>query len=128
MSEIALRTVFLTEIACMLTGFVFGTLSFAAFDRLLRRVWAESEEAWIKLGKPCGFFWVPRGTRVGFMTSFVRGDLYEKWAAMGEVPAAGCANDLGKLRRYRRIARWCFAAWVLLLLSFLAGVFGPSLF
>lgn len=115
--------VFVTAIAWMLAGGVFTVLSFVAFDRLLRRVWADSEEAWIELGKPSGFFWVPRGARSGFMTGFVRSDLYGKWAAVDEEPFAGCAEGLGRLRRYRRLAGWCHAAGALLLVGAAGMVF-----
>jgi hypothetical protein len=91
MSDVVLQIVFLTAFASMFTSGVFGVLSYIVFDRLLRQVCAESEEAWIKPGKPCGFFYVPTGTRVGFKTSFVRSDLFEKWAAEGVEPFAGSA-------------------------------------
>ena len=99
----------------MLAGAICTLLSYASFDRVLRRACAESEEAWVKLGKPCGFFYAPPGTRVGLTTGFVRSGLYENWAAVGEEPLAGSAEDIGKLRRYRRIAGWCYAIGALLL-------------
>lgn len=123
MFDLVLSIVFLAAYACMLAGGVFAVLSFVAFDRLLRRVWADSEEAWMKLGKPCGFFWVPRGARSGFTTGFVRSSLYEKWATVGEEPFAGCTEGLGKLRRYRRLAGWCHAAGALLLAGAAAMLF-----
>ena len=117
MFDLVFLIVFVTAVAWMLAGGVFTVLSFVAFDRLLRRVWADSEEAWVKLGKPCGFFWVPRGARSGFLTGFVRSGLYETWAAVGEEPFAGCAEGLGKLRRYKRMAGWCHAVGALLLVG-----------
>lgn len=121
--DVVLQIVFLTGLACLFAGGVFGVLSFVAFDRLLRRVCAESEEEWIKLGRPCGFFYVPPGTRVGFKTSLVRSDLYEKWATEGAEPFAGSAEGVARLRRYKRIGSWCFAVWTLLLASAVAMVF-----
>lgn len=117
MFDLVFLIVFISAIAWMLAGGVFTVLSFVAFDRLLRRVWADSEEACIEMGKPCGFFWVPRGARIGFMTGFVRSDLYGQCATVGEEPFAGCAEGLGKLRRYRRLAGWCHAAGALLLMG-----------
>ncbi len=114
--------VFPPGVACMLAGAICTLLSYASFDRVLRRACAESEEAWVKLGKPCGFFYAPPGTRVGFMTGFVRRGLYEKWAVVGEEPLAGSVEDIGKLRRYRRIAGWCYAIGVLLLVIAVAMI------
>ncbi|MFC5457198.1 hypothetical protein [Prosthecobacter fluviatilis] len=117
MPDLVFTIVFVSAFASLFVGGVFTVLSFVAFDRLLRQVWAESEDEWMKLGKPCGFFWVPHGTRVGFMTGFVRSGLYDKWAAVDEEPFAGCAEYLGKLRRYRRMSGWCLAVGALLLVS-----------
>ncbi len=110
----------------MLAGCVYTLLSYASFDRVLRLVCAESEEAWIKLGKPCGFFWVPPGTRVGFMTGFVRSGLYEKWATGADEPFAGSTEDIAKLKRYRRIAGWCHAIGALLLVIAVAMILTES--
>lgn len=123
MSDVVLEIVFLTGLACLFAGGVFGVLSFVAFDRLLRQVCAESEEEWIKLGRPCGFFYVPPGTRVGIKTSFVRSDLFQKWAAEGAELFEGSAEGLGRLRRYRRIAGWCHAVGALLLMGAVAMIF-----
>lgn len=110
----------------MLAGAIYTLMSYASFDRLLRRACAESEEAWIKLGKPCGFFYVPPGTRIGFGTSFVRSGLYEKWATGADEPFAGSTEDIAKLKRYRRIAGWCHAIGALLLVIAVAMILTES--
>ncbi len=110
----------------MLAGGVYTLLSHASFDRVLRLVCAESEEAWIKLGKPCGFFWMPSGTRIGFMTKYVRSGVYEKWSAGADEPFVGSAEDIARLKRYRGIAGWCHAIGVLLLVIAVAMILTES--
>ena len=110
----------------MLAGCVYTLLSYASFDRVLRLVCAESEEAWIKLGKPSGYFWMPPGTRVGLMTGFVRSGLYEKWSAGADEPFAGSAEDIGRMKRHRRTAGWCHAIGALLLVIAVAMILTES--
>ncbi|MCF7786040.1 MAG: hypothetical protein K9N47_07955 [Prosthecobacter sp.] len=111
------HTVILIAFACLFTGGVFMVLSFVAFDRLLRQVWAESEEAWIKLGRPCGFFWVPPGTSGVTKAGLVRSGLYGKWAAESDEPFAGNAEGVARLRWYKWVGSWCLAVGAILLMD-----------
>lgn len=101
----------------------FTILSFASFDRLLRQIKSESEAAWIELGRPIGFFWLPPGTTAVSGPSFVRGELYRKWASNSEPPSIGSAENFAKLRWFKRIGSISIIVGLLQLLGSLALLF-----
>jgi hypothetical protein len=97
------RIIFVTAIVWLVMGGGFTILSFTSFDRLLRQIKSESEAVWVELGRPIGFFWVPPGTTAVSGPSFVRGELYRRWASNGEPPLNGSKEDIAKLRLFKRI-------------------------
>jgi|JI6StandDraft_1071083.scaffolds.fasta_scaffold37495_3 hypothetical protein len=117
------KILFATAIIWFLVGGGFTILSFMSFDRLLRQIKSESELAWIELGRPIGFFWIPPGTTAVSGPSFVRGELYRKWASSSEPQLNGGKDNIAKLRWFKRIGNICFIVGLLQLLGSLALLF-----
>jgi hypothetical protein len=114
------KLVILTALACLLAGGVFTVLSFISFDRLLRQLCAGSEAAWIQLGRPAGFFWIPPGTTSVSAASRGRTTLYSQWAAGPDEPFAGSRQGIARLRLYKRIGTVSIALGLLQLAGAIA--------
>lgn len=46
-------------VAMVMVGVLLPTFSFVALDVVLKDEYRLDREAWLRDGKPCGFFWVP---------------------------------------------------------------------
>jgi hypothetical protein len=113
-----LQFLIISTLCCIPVATVLLCASFRAFDRLLRQVKSDSDAAWIALGRPCGFFWVPSGILSLTASGHVRTALYSQWSS-STAPPAGDPATLARLRRFKRLAA---ALYVAALLQFVLAV------
>ena len=64
-----LTYVFFAGAACGLMGVIFSIYGFIRFDRVLKHLYVTNRDAWIQLGMPYGFFWIPPEARRQWISS-----------------------------------------------------------
>src|SRR5207245_5295858 len=95
--------------ATVFTGTAVCTLAaFAMFDRLVRLEHARHHEAWIRDGKPIGFFWIPSDGNF-FSGGFARNSLAMSWL----FTSPGWVDEESEAKRALRwMRRLVFTSWM----------------
>jgi hypothetical protein len=116
------KILIVTAFAWLVVGSIFTLMSFVTFDRLLQQIKKESDAAWIELGRPVGFFWVPSGVTSLVDSGFVRGELYRQWPT-NLITSTSNAAVVARLKFFRRMGCVCFAAGLIQLLAAIGILF-----
>lgn len=105
-------------------GGVFSIASFVLFDRVLKHIKGGSETAWVELGKPIGFFWMPSKEASTISGGFARSALYANWSAGGRVNLPGADTAIARLQKSNQIAKAWFVLGLLHFLGAVVCIFG----
>ena len=48
---------------------VLGIISLVIFDSILKNIYRKNHQEWVNMGRPCGWFWVPKESKKSFTKS-----------------------------------------------------------
>src|SRR5258708_7089043 len=116
-----MKWLFLSIFPLVGIGMVFQVMWSIHFDRIIRHLHATNHALWVRLGEPCGHFWVPAESRKNLIDAgMARASLRTEELVALDL-GGHLAQEKERLKFYGLLARLSYVIGLLLLAAFVLG-------
>lgn len=117
------KWLFLSIFLWIPVGAFFQIRAYRAFDRMLKNLYAKDYEAWVRLGKPAGWFWRPSEMRfTSYAATVARSVVSDTGAHMRLLVSSDPAFGSSVERAYYRPLRIAKICGALAAIAFIGAV------